>query len=105
MYAPCCHYHITKTIQDMLASSNFNSTYVVNTHITVIDDKNNEIKQLHFANVSFGPETESDNEKRNFEEFSIEMDRIGSISVPDEMYETFKCYDLDLMCYESLDDI
>ena len=102
LYTPCCHYHLTGSIRSLMLNTNTYQYYnrVVNTQICVIDKYNNK-KEIHFGNVTFGPETESDYNKKNYEDFCLEMDRIGSIYLPDNMYQQLYQEDEpDLMCYE-----
>lgn len=101
IYNYCCHYHLSHTIDSMLMYENNNKS-LINTYILIKDVHNNKKTILHFGNVTFGPETESDYNKKNYEDFCLEMDRIGSIYLPDNMYQQLYQEDEpDLMCYES----
>ena len=73
----CCKAHMARTFHKLAKILNNSKYYIINTSLTVRNNSKDKFYSLHFGDLQFGPETEQQYNKRMFDEFRVEMDRIG----------------------------
>jgi len=98
----CCNLHLSKTL-DKLVDHYARVDYpLVNTQITVDSLTNDEKYVIHTGNVLFGPDTEDKHNKKLFDEFRIEMDRIDCLHPVDSIgYKLLNNSFHDIMCCDN----